>query len=71
MYIDSYKVEVKGTRDHEKTDKRMKDQVVATYQSDNGMTIKKLINILEELADGHEANHHISFNIVMKEYDHD
>jgi len=35
------------------------------------MNIKKLMNILEELADTHEAHQNISFNIVMKQYDHD
>ena len=70
MYIDKYKVEIKGTKYHEKTDKRMKDQVLATYESNDGMNIKKLSNILEELADSHDANHSISFNIVMKQYDH-
>jgi len=70
MYIDKYKVEIKGSKYHEKTDKRMKDQVLATYQSDEGMNIKALKNILEELADSHDANHNISFNIVMKQYDH-
>jgi hypothetical protein len=71
MYIDKYKVEIKGTKYHEKTDKKMKDQVLATYESNDGMNIKKLSNILEELADNHEAHHNISFNIVMKQYDHD
>jgi len=49
----------------------MTDQVLATYESNDGMNIKKLSNILEELADSHDANHNISFNIVMKQYDHD
>jgi len=70
MYIDKYKVEIKGSKYHEKTDKKMKDQVLATYQSDEGMNIKALKNILEELADSHQANHNITFNIVMKQYDH-
>ena len=68
MYIDKYKVEIKGTK---YTDKKMTDQVLATYQSDEGMNIKSLKNILEELADSHDAHHNISFNIVMKQYDHD
>ena len=71
MYIDKYKVEIKGTKYHEKTDKRIKDQVLATYESGEGMNIKSLINILEQLADSHEAHHNINFNIVMKQYDHD
>ena len=71
MYIDKYKVEIKGSKYHEKTDKRMKDQVLATYQSDEGMNIKSLKNILEELAENHNAQHNITFNIVMKQYDHD
>ena len=71
MYIDKYKVEIKGSKYHEKTDKKMTDQVLATYQSDDGMNIKKLSNILEELADSHDAHHDITFNIVMKQYDQD
>ena len=71
MYIDNYKVEIKGVKYHEKTDKKMTDQVLATYESNDGMNIKKLLNILEELADNHEAHQNISFNIVMKQYDHD
>jgi len=71
MYIDKYKVEIKGTKYHEKTDKQMKDQVLATYESNDGMQVKALINILEELADSHQAHHNITFNIVMKQYDHD
>ena len=69
MYIDKYKVEIKGTKYHEKTDKKMTDQVLATYESNDGMQVKALINILEELADSHQAHHDISFNIVMKQYD--
>ena len=71
MYIDNYKVEIKGTKYHEKTDKKMTDQVLATYQSDQGMHIKKLINILEELEDSHDAHNNITFNIVMKQFDLD
>jgi hypothetical protein len=71
MYIDKYKVEIKGSKYHEKTDKQMKDQVLATYESNDGMNVKALINILEELADSHQAHHNITFNIVMKQYDHD
>ena len=71
MYIDKYKVEIKGNKYHEKTDKKMTDQVLATYESNDGMQVKALINILEELADSHQAHHNITFNIVMKQYDHD
>jgi hypothetical protein len=71
MYIDNYKVEIKGNKYHEKTDKQIKDQVLATYQSDEGMNIKKLMNVLEELMESHDAHHNITFNIVMKQYDHD
>jgi len=71
MYIDKYKVEIKGTKYHEKTDKQMKDQVLATYESNDIINIKALINILEELADSHQAHNNITFNIVMKQYDHD
>tara|TARA_R100000329_G_C7521954_1_gene184034 strand:+ start:308 stop:457 length:150 start_codon:yes stop_codon:yes gene_type:complete len=48
----------------------MKDKVLATYESNDGMNVKALINILEELADSHQAHHNISFNIVMKQHDH-
>ena len=71
MYIDNYKVEIKGNKYHEKTDKQIKDQVLATYQSDDGMNIKKLMNVLEELMENHDAHQNITFNIVMKQYDHD
>ena len=71
MYIDKYKVEIKGSKYHEKTDKQMKDQVLAIYESNDGMQVKALINILEELADSHQAHNNITFNIVMKQYDHD
>ena len=70
MYIDKYKVEIKGNKYHEKTDKKMTDQVLATYESNDGMQVKALINILEELADSHQAHHNITFNIVMKQHDH-
>jgi hypothetical protein len=71
MYIDKYKVEIKGNKYHEKTDKKMTDQVLATYQSDDGMNIKKLMNVLEELMENHDAHQNITFNIVMKQYNHD
>ena len=71
MYIDKYKVEIKGNKYHEKTDKKMTDQVLATYESDDGMNIKKLMNVLEELMENHDAHHNITFNIVRKQYDHD
>ena len=63
MYIDKYKVEIKGNKYHEKTDKKMTDQVLATYQSDDGMNIKKLMNVIEELAECHDAQHTINFDI--------
>ena len=65
MYIDKYKVEIKGTKYHEKTDRKMTDQVLATYESNDGMQVKALINILEELADSHQAHNNITFNIVI------
>jgi hypothetical protein len=71
MYIDKYKVEIKGTKYHDRTDKKMTDQVLATYESNDGMQVKALINILGELADNHQAHNNITFNIVMKQYDHD
>ena len=71
MHEFKYKVEIKGTKYHEKTDKKMTDQVLATYESNDGMQVKALINILEELADSHQAHNNITFNIVMKQYDHD
>ena len=49
MYIDKYKVQIKGDKYHHKTDKRMKDQVLATYQSDEGMNIKALKIFLKNL----------------------
>ena len=48
MYIDKYKVEIKGNKYHEKTDKIMTDQVLATYESNDGMNIKALINKLND-----------------------
>nr|BAR15916.1 hypothetical protein [uncultured Mediterranean phage uvMED] len=35
------------------------------------MNIKKLMNVLEELMENHDAHHNITFNIVMKQYDQD
>ena len=71
MYIDNYKVEIKGTKYHEKTDKRMKDQVLATYESNDGMNIKKLSNILEELADSHDAHQEIEISVNLKQHQYD
>ena len=69
MYIDQYKVEIRGNKYHEKTDKQLKNQLLATYESNEGMQIKNLISILTELSDNHNASHNISFNIVMKQHD--
>ena len=71
MYIDNYKVEIKGSKYHEKTDKRMKDQVLATYESNDGMNIKKLSNILEELADSHDAHQEIEISVNLKQHQYD
>jgi len=71
MYIDKYKVEIKGVKYHEKTDKKMKDQVLATYESNDGMNIKKLINILEELADSHDAHQETEVSITLKQHQYD
>tara|TARA_R100001460_G_scaffold87565_1_gene129001 strand:+ start:656 stop:805 length:150 start_codon:yes stop_codon:yes gene_type:complete len=46
----------------------MKDQVLATYQSDDGMNIKKLMNVIEELAECHDAQHTINFDITLNQY---
>ena len=40
-----------------------------TYESNDGMNVKALINILEELADSHQAHNNITFN--KKQYDHE
>ena len=71
MYIDQYKVEIKGSQYDEKTNKKLKDKLLATYESNQGMPIKNLISILSELADSHNANYNINFNIVMKQYEDD
>jgi len=68
LYIDKYKVQIKGDKYHHKTDKRMKDQVLATYESDDGMNIKKLMNVIEELAECHDAQHKINFDITLNQY---
>ena len=71
MLIDKHTVKIVGSKWDHKKDKRIQDQVIATYQSTESMDIKKLSSLIEELADSHDAHHSISFNIVMKQYDHD
>ena len=71
MYIDNHEVEVRGTKYDDKTNKQKKDQVLLVHKSTEGMQVKKLIPLLEEIAESHDANHNITFNIVMKQYDHD
>ena len=71
MYIDNYKVEIKGTKYHEKTDKKMKDQVFATYQSTENMDIKKLSSLIEELADSHDAHQEIEISVNLKQHQYD
>ena len=71
MLIDKHTVKIVGSKWDHKKDKRIQDQVIATYQSTESMDIKKLSSLIEELADSHNAHHNITFNIVMKQYDHD
>ena len=48
--------------------KHKKDQVLATHQSSEGIQLKKLIPMLEEIADTHNANHEITISITMNQY---
>lgn len=68
MYIDKHEVEIKGTKYDEKTNKSKKDQLLVSYNSSEGMTLKKLIPLLEELVDTHEANCKISLKITMEQH---
>ena len=71
MLVDKHTVKIIGSKWDHKKEKRLQDQIIATYQSTENMDIKKLSLLIEELADSHDAHHNISFNIVMKQYDHD
>ncbi len=71
MYIDNHEVEVRGTKYDDKTNKQKKDQVLLVHKSTEGMQVKKLIPLLEEIAESHEAHHTISIKITMNQYDQD
>ena len=71
MYIDNHEVEVRGTKYNHKTNKQKKDQVLLVHKSTEGMQVKKLIPLLEEIVESHEAHHTISIKITMNQYDQD
>jgi hypothetical protein len=71
MYIDNHEVEVRGTKYDDKTNKQKKDQVLLVHKSTEGMQVKKLIPLLEEIAESHEAHQTISIKITMNQYDQD
>jgi|TARA_R110002110_G_scaffold194698_2_gene403717 hypothetical protein len=66
IYIDKHNVKVIGSKYI--NGKHKKDQVLATHQSSEGIALKRLIPLLEEYADTHDANHEIEFTITMKQY---
>lgn len=66
IHIDKHNVKVIGSKYI--NGKHKKDQVLATHQSSEGIALKRLIPLLEEYADTHDANHEIEFTITMKQY---
>ena len=66
IYVDKHDVKVVGSKYI--NGKHKKDQVLATYQSSEGIQLKKLIPMLEEIADTHNANHEITISITMNQY---
>jgi transketolase C-terminal domain/subunit len=66
IHIDKHNVKVIGSKYI--NGKHKNDQVLATHQSSEGIALKRLIPLLEEYADTHDANHEIEFTITMKQY---
>ena len=71
MNIDRHTIKIIGTKYDHKKDERIKDQLIATYQSTENMDIKKFSSLLEEIADSHEAYQDTDVVITLKQYDHD
>jgi transketolase C-terminal domain/subunit len=66
IYVDKHDVKVVGSKYI--NGKHKKDQVLATHQSSEGVALKRLIPMLEEIADTHDANHEITISITMNQY---
>ena len=71
MYIDNHAIMVIGNKYNHKTEKREKNKILATHNSEEGMDVKKFISFLEEFADSHEAHHKIHVAVKMHQPDYD
>ena len=69
MYIDNHTIKVIGKKyDNGKVVKENATLVEKT--STEGLSIKKLIPILESIEDAYECGCEVSFNITMKQHDY-
>ena len=71
MLIDKHTVKIIGSKWDHKKDKRIQDQIIATYQSTENMDMKKFSSLLEEVADSHDAYQDTEIVITLRQYQHD
>ena len=71
MLIDKHTVKIIGSKWDHKKEKRLQDQIIATYQSTENMDIKKLSLLIEELADSHDAHQETEVSITLKQHQYD
>nr|BAR39428.1 hypothetical protein [uncultured Mediterranean phage uvMED] len=71
MLIEKHTIKIIGSRYDHKKDKRIKDQVIANYDSIENMDIKKLSYLIEELADAHDAHQETEVSITLKQHQYD
>lgn len=55
MYIDEYKVTVKGSKWNHKTQKQIKDVTKVEMESTDGINHKAFVALMDELKDTHEV----------------
>ena len=70
MYIDEYKVTVKGDKWNHKTRKDIKGVTKATMESNEGMTHRKFFDLLDEIREAHDCCT-IKVTVEMNQHDYE
>ena len=69
MYIDNHTIKVIGKK-YNKGKVVKENATLVEKTSTEGLSIKKLIPILESIEDAYECGCEVSFNITMKQHDY-
>ena len=70
IYIDSYKIDIKGLSDRATAKAAQKAPLVekANMVSTDGMNSKNFVDMVEAIADSHDANCDVHVHVTLKQH---